>query len=115
MKNNKEDVSNMFAGVSKEDLKPIEPIDWEKERTKNNMKADKMFEELGYHEKRQIENLIMYIAIEMMDSITTTRRIVFDLTEKTVKGYNGTFGGALSFTLEELQAINKKCKELGWI
>ena len=40
---------------------------------------------------------------------------MFYFFDKTIQGQNGMFGGPLDFTMKELQAINEKCKELGWI
>lgn len=69
--------------------------------------ADKLFEELGY-EKGEIGIFIQFNNIKKLISIT------FNIEEKTVskcKGYNE----AIPITNKELQAINKKCQELGWL
>ena len=71
-------------------------------------KADKLFEKLGYykdfdditHEYRKEKDGDLY-------------EIDFWLNEKTVsKNYYRDFG---YITMQELQAINMKCKELGWL
>ena len=73
-------------------------------------KADEMFEELGYKkdEKRKIINIIKYINDRENIEIT------FDTLEKLIavsdKGDSYNW-----FNVDELQAINEKVKELGWI
>lgn len=66
-------------------------------------KADKMFEELNciknYEDK--------YMANYKSPSGTF---IVFEKFVKIVKLYNNSY-----IDMQELQAINEKCKELGWL
>lgn len=67
-------------------------------------KADKMFEKLGYEK------------IETKDEITyhfNNRDIIFYLNRKTVDSCSGF--STVFITMQELQAINEKCKELGWL
>ena len=69
------------------------------------MTADKMFEELGY-EKEENESLITYKYFNW--------RIYFLKADKTV-GKNMYDDESCFFTMQELKAINEKCKELGWL
>lgn len=78
--------------------------------------ADEMFEELGYekiveHKYKQpdfdeITELILYrddvtlLEIEFWNDKTISKSCGFDMSY---------------ITMQELQAINKKCQELGWI
>ena len=66
--------------------------------------ADKiLMEELSF-EKSEIKNIcIKYIKYNLF-----SKEICFHLKQKKV-GLDGVF------TMQELQAINKKCKELGWL
>lgn len=67
--------------------------------------ADKMFEELGYGKCEDLRK-IHYINKE-------NERIVFN--KDTRKFYKESYEYEDYITMQELQAINKKCKELGWI
>lgn len=71
-------------------------------------KADEMFKKLGYEDSTH-ENGLACIVIYGKDS----KRIGF-YTDKTVDCYN-YFDGYEYISMQELQAINLKCKELGWI
>lgn len=64
--------------------------------------ADEMFEELGY--KKNFED--KYRANYENNGFETI--INFDKEYKDVRVYNN------GFDMQELQAINKKVKELGW-
>lgn len=65
-------------------------------------KADKMFEELGY--KKNFEDKYRANYEHSVETI-----INFDKDVKTLRIYNN------SIDMQELQAINEKCKELGWL
>lgn len=72
--------------------------------------AYEMFSELGY-KKYESEIEIKYI-FEGVDTIIFEKRI------KDIKLYCWNDGARVlnkSLNVKELQAINKKCKELGWI
>lgn len=69
--------------------------------------ADKIFEELGY--KIVNNNLILVYRKQQEDS--TKDYISFYLEAKTLEVQKFWCG----ITMQELQAINKKCEELGWI
>lgn len=68
--------------------------------------ADKMFEELGY-EKYEFDTYIDYLSRESSKGIT------FRKDMQVIDGHCGI--GSEYITMQELQVINKKCKELGWI
>lgn len=72
--------------------------------------ADKMFEELGYTVSEQLKNGIVYLK-ETDDEDMEISFIDYEDYGKTVEV--DKFDGLI--TMQELQAINKKCKELGWI
>lgn len=73
----------------------------------NEKSADEMFEEMGY---------IKYIYGDVIEykNCTDDTIIGFDNEYKEiyVSQYNTKYQVC---TIEELKAINKKCKELGWI
>lgn len=74
--------------------------------------ADEMFERLGY-KKYTSDDCIMY----MKDLFSVT--FVLDnktfITEYRQGDYNFPSIRAFEISLQELQAINKKVQELGWI
>ena len=70
-------------------------------------KAKKMFEELGYTEDESY-NLISYEKDEGEHLYT----IVFDTANKTF--YKGSTCQDDVISMQELEAINEKVKELGW-
>jgi hypothetical protein len=78
-------------------------------------KADKMFEKMGY-ERKESNNFITYI--KYIGNGSSGYTISFALEYKTVTA--DTFDEdyeinvALQMKPKELQAINLKCKELGW-
>lgn len=72
--------------------------------------ADEMFEELGY-EKKYLNNIQWYIKKLFKNNYT---QITFDVIDKTVAASNNK-NEAINLDIKELQAINKKCQELGWI
>lgn len=68
-------------------------------------KADEMFEELRYTEHYNTE----YAEIFRKDSKKSFgRQIAFNRKTKRIMNEN-------YITMQELQAINEKCKELGWL
>lgn len=72
--------------------------------------ADRMFEELGY--EKIIENNIEILYKK--ERRLWDKEISFDLVEKHMRA-EMSVGYSEPITMQELQAINKKCKELGWI
>ncbi len=72
-------------------------------------KADRLFEELGYIKVEDDKSFIEYRKIVNGDLF----EIDFWKDDKTVsKSYYRDMG---YISMQELQAINLKCKELGWI
>lgn len=72
--------------------------------------ADEMFKELGY-KKREVYNGYLYTDDTGFNiKITNMRRI--DLYYDSEEGKHENL---IQLTFRELQAINKKCQELGWI
>ena len=66
--------------------------------------ADEMFEELGY----EID--------DTKESIRYFKNSTYIWFWKDDKEFEGIYGfDSKGFNMQELQAINKKCKELGWI
>lgn len=70
------------------------------------MSADEMFEELGYTYIDRLKNGIEYFD-EEDESIG-----LFDYESYGKRITHSRFEG---ISIQELQAINEKCKELGWI
>ena len=75
------------------------------------MKAKEMFEKLGYIENNDREDCLRYTIKGFIGQIIEIR---FYIDDKVFikEGYDGDI--AYLITLEELQAINEKVKELGW-
>ena len=73
--------------------------------------ADKMFEKLGYGKKELIEIVIYENKNDEEIYIDKKQRIV--IKEAYLSSLN--IYEAREITMQELQAINKKCEELGWI
>ena len=69
-------------------------------------KADEMFEKLGY---KKIENKIQITYVK------TCENIEFLLNVKKIEYHFLRGSTFLVQTMQELQAINQKCKELGWL
>lgn len=65
--------------------------------------ADEMFEELGY-KKSETKDFISY-----RGKIDSRYGILFDKTDKSI-----IFDNFNTIEIGQLQAINKKVKELGW-
>lgn len=80
-------------------------------------KADEMFEKLGYTKFYDRENACVF------NNTKTDQEITFDKIYKCIelskdtgeRIYNNTIYDIVSIEPKELQAINEKCKELGWI
>lgn len=71
--------------------------------------ADKMFEELGYI--KIIENHIKILYEK--EGRFWDKEISFDLIDKEIR-VEMSAGDSEPITMQELQAINMKVKELGW-
>lgn len=78
-------------------------------------KADTMFEELGYKKEEENDKYVLYLSEK---SLWRQRKIRFWKDEKVI--FNDLLEddkvvSSVQIGIEELQAINQKCKELGWI
>lgn len=73
-------------------------------------KADEMLVDLKYEIIVETNQKIQY----EYTGLYFDREIIFDLTDKSVLCELST-GESMSVTMQELQAINLKCRELGWI
>lgn len=71
-------------------------------------KADEMFKELGYVKIRDDERFIKYKKKYKNDNIVMDKE-----TKDFIKNFDSEYWKAV--TMQELQAINEKCRELGWI
>ena len=72
--------------------------------------ADEMFEELGYEIIIDNGTTLNY----EKEGALFDKEIVFELIDKNVCAELGT-GESANISVAELQAINQKCKELGWM
>ena len=70
--------------------------------------ADKLFEDLGY-QKEEYNPDIIYFTHKLIDTI------YFAFNKNTKKFCFIENDEAGDIAMEELKAINLKCKELGWI
>lgn len=70
--------------------------------------ADEMFEEIGYEKEK------IHLDIELYRSKNDYAEITFDLRDRTIVVENDE-NEAVYFGIKELQAINKKYQELGWV
>lgn len=76
--------------------------------------ADEIFEELGYIKKEEKN----YVRYNNFGNTYFGEIIDFDLKNKKFRLTNKTCHGNTHFrygNMQELQAIKKKCEELGWI
>lgn len=73
-------------------------------------KADEMFKKMGYEKIIESNIRIDY----EREGQFFDKEIVFGLIDKNVTVELGT-GESANINMQELQAINEKCKELGWI
>lgn len=82
------------------------------------MSADKMFEELGYaKEDLTVSHRVIKYTKDSDIIKFYSRNIVFYLDEHTMGACYEDMDRfpKADITMQELQAINKKCKEMGWI
>ncbi len=66
--------------------------------------ADEMFEELGYKKQQDNKDIL-----ELIDKNIANKIVFYKNLKEVAKLY--TF----EISMQELQAINKKCEEWGWI
>ena len=80
-------------------------------------KADKLFEKLGY--KKITKNYYNYLEYIKKENEEVDLVISFEGSSKTVMASMYEKGKprsrSLAIIMEELQAINEKVKELGWL
>lgn len=81
-------------------------------------KADEMFKELGYEENEDKYRIDYYLS-QNYTHFKVIKKIFFYKIEKYIclEQWNVTEGikTSTNITIQELQAINKKCEELGWL
>ena len=77
-------------------------------KEKKEKTADELFEELGYEKVRDDERFIKYRKPHDNDYIVIDKE-----TKDFIKNFDFAYWKA--FNMQELQAINKKCQELGWL
>lgn len=77
--------------------------------------ADEMFEELGYRKTRENQVEIIYLKSEEHLGEKFNFEIIIAKISKLIFSKEKFTNRTIGFNLEVLQAINKKCKELGWI
>lgn len=71
--------------------------------------ADEIFKDLGYTKQYKDEDIYYYQDVEVKDNY-----IVFEMGYKCF-AKTSCYHDTGDITMQELQAINKKCQELGWI
>ena len=76
--------------------------------------ADKMLEELGYKFEKENDEFIIYKKDDE-NCYPYHIKLSFNKKTKTVVKYCELYPDRIWLTMQELQAINKKCKELGWL
>ena len=72
----------------------------------NEKTADDMFKELEYKKYDYVEEIEYYHGI--------TDKVISFRDNKTIKVYD-YYDGTAPITMKELQIINKKVEELGWL
>lgn len=83
-------------------------------------KADEMFRKLGYSNDNQSSEVCIEYERPSKVNNYQTIWIIFDLEAKTVSKLCQDWETSEKLypeeiTIQELQAINEKCKELGWL
>lgn len=73
------------------------------------MNADEMFEKLGYDIKKDDGKVISFEK-SSSSSMWDKPKIIFDRISKLIMFYDID-----CLSMKSLQAINKKCEELGWL
>lgn len=77
--------------------------------------ADKMFEELGYKKKQETKDFVLYTKNELVISIHKKDKTIGINTDTGEEIFGNTIYDYTEISMQELQAIQMKCKELGWI
>lgn len=77
------------------------------------LKAQKMFEELGYKKVDRYENKVSY---ERITPAGDEEAIDFPINQGKYPTFARFYNGKCSYVfVRELKAINQQCKELGWL
>lgn len=76
-------------------------------------KADKMFKELGFKKNKPFDNETLYFYAHCEED-EPAEYICFN-RDKTVSTFCSDKDYMVCLNKEWLQAINEKCKELGWL
>ena len=77
--------------------------------------ADEMFEELGYKKVTEHKQFSMYTKGMMVITFHKEYKDIAINTDTGEEIFGNTIYGFTEISLQELQAINKKCQELGWL
>lgn len=77
--------------------------------------ADEMFEELGYVKVIDENNIYYNRQLSNYNTKVMQFKTFINTVVVYLKDAEGEMLGTDSITMPELQAINKKCKELGWL
>lgn len=81
-------------------------------------KADKMFEKLGYKNHWTHHPYYMFYEKDLKENAeyeNDSVHIEFNFEKKTINKTYGDDNTACDIDMQELQAINEKCIELGWV
>lgn len=75
--------------------------------------ADEMFEELGYEKNIDTPTNLIYQNKKNNKEIRFYK--IYKCIETSLIEFEESEGNSIFFTMQELQAINKKVEELGWM
>ena len=78
-------------------------------------KADEMFEELEFEKKLDTDTDILYRYKKRLMGDICIHNILFSKVSKLIFSYSIDIDETCGIGMKELQAINEKCKELGWL
>lgn len=76
--------------------------------------ADEMFEELGFEKKLDTDTDVLYRYKKRLMGDIYIHNILFAKFSKLIFSYGIDIDQTCGIGIQELQAINKKVKELGW-
>lgn len=74
------------------------------------MSAKEMFEKLGYKQDKQKNYIVYYSLLKL----SREKQIEFNFDYKTIEKRRVPDLHCSTINMQELQAINQQCKELGW-
>lgn len=80
-------------------------------------KADEMFEELDFKKTVDSETELKYEYQDKILGDVFIHTFLFAKKAKMIYSYRDCINNhqSMGFSIQELQAINEKCKELGWL